>query len=458
MSMATRYRPPLDIEFPSARYSSGQLSHSLGRSSSFPEPESPQFRTLEDYSQPPGTPFLSVFDWTDRTPHTGGRYDGDDFTHIKKWWGGRGSLWKPVSNLERISRQEQRHVRLSLKDDLDGSLAKRLSRTQNGTRVKTAGHAAAGNKYWEENARPPQTAYPAMGTQGAQSPQSPRRQAMTLSSSPKFRAHSQTFRSTTAATSMTNFTMPNSDESSWENPVQQEEIMPYQVYTASSTYYNGRKYPPLKSKFNVPPTPPNRVMQQQWALPLSHKTAMRELSDETPGQEPGPGKLSKRQLNEQRRIDFRLKSLPVIAVTSANAVGGLIDLRELQERCKISDIDHKFVTQEEVDYLLATAGTDMSFIDNSGLSSIAALEKVDPTLHVEEVEELPCEERSLTDLTKLRRNCTSDKSRPMRNSIAFYGRVGGGKNLKEMTGETTILHKSLGGRFLTTPRFPEITA
>jgi hypothetical protein len=36
----------------------------------------------------------------------------------------------------------------------------------------------------------------------------------------------------------------------------------------------------------------------------------------------------------------------------------------------------RFVTQEEVDYLLATAGTDMSFIDNSGLASIAALEKV----------------------------------------------------------------------------------
>jgi hypothetical protein len=34
----------------------------------------------------------------------------------------------------------------------------------------------------------------------------------------------------------------------------------------------------------------------------------------------------------------------VIAVTSANAVGGLIDLRELQERCKIGDIDHKYAT------------------------------------------------------------------------------------------------------------------
>jgi hypothetical protein len=47
----------------------------------------------------------------------------------------------------------------------------------------------------------------------------------------------------------------------------------------------------------------------------------------------------------------------------------------------------------------------------------------------------------------------------MRNSIAFYGRVGGGKNLREEAHTpSTIMQKSLGGRFLTTPRFPDVTA
>eukprot|EP00959_Pyramimonas_sp_CCMP1952_P049910 1042931-Pyramimonas_sp.AAC.2 len=47
--------------------------------------------------------------------------------------------------------------------------------------------------------------------------------------------------------------------------------------------------------------------------------------------------------NFTARIDWRIKSLPVIPVRSATGVGGLIDLRALQERCGLGDINHKCV-------------------------------------------------------------------------------------------------------------------
>eukprot|EP00959_Pyramimonas_sp_CCMP1952_P092506 1936146-Pyramimonas_sp.AAC.1 len=61
------------------------------------------------------TTFRSVFDWAERMPTANGDYDCDDFTHIKQWWGGRGSLWKPISNIDRISRQELRHRQMALR-------------------------------------------------------------------------------------------------------------------------------------------------------------------------------------------------------------------------------------------------------------------------------------------------------------------------------------------------------
>ena len=80
-------------------------------------PPSPQQRIeAEEYSPEYGDAmFRSVYDWAESMSPTNDEYECDDFSHIKQFWGGRGSLWKPVSNMDRISRQEQRHRQMTLR-------------------------------------------------------------------------------------------------------------------------------------------------------------------------------------------------------------------------------------------------------------------------------------------------------------------------------------------------------
>jgi len=149
----------------------------------------------------------------------------------------------------------------------------------------------------------------------------------------------------------------------------------------------GRKYPPLRSMHARTPAPPNRIMQHQWGVPVPHAAPLRSESTES-------------ALNRRREaaLNRRLAALPGISVASPSGVGGVIDLTPLQNRCGLDELRHEFVSEEEVRVsvlcatghytshtqltsqpaaqvkrIIAEVGTDMQFLDDSGLSKLTEM-------------------------------------------------------------------------------------
>eukprot|EP00240_Pyramimonas_obovata_P001316 CAMPEP_0118961194 /NCGR_PEP_ID=MMETSP1169-20130426/64018_1 /TAXON_ID=36882 /ORGANISM="Pyramimonas obovata, Strain CCMP722" /LENGTH=463 /DNA_ID=CAMNT_0006909347 /DNA_START=221 /DNA_END=1612 /DNA_ORIENTATION=+ len=460
-------------DVPSPSKHSG-LSQTLGR---LQIGDSPSPRGSADGYTPDfvDTTFRSVCDWAESMSPTNGDQGYDDFTHIKQWWGGRGSLWKPISNMDRISRQERRHRQMTLRDDYDGTFSKILHRSAQAGRASTAASPGysdgmESSSSWEASVLrrsgflgdPPMTRNSMRNKRASTAADSQDGYNRPPTNSLR-RTMPNSFFQQTMRSDTTGITIPNADELVWQNPLHHPETHTmYPVYTPSVAYSaQGRKYPPLRSRFKCPPTPPNRVMQQQWGMPVAHKAPMRPRG-ENPAPTAGPLSPQAHRYNKggrraqalaQARIDWRIKSLPVIPVQSATGVGGLIHLGALQDRCRLNDIDHKFVSQADVDLALETAGCDLGFIENSGLSSLAALEKVEPQpLNPEEEDrkEALGVELSAEEQTRLRGAARRHRQGHKREL-----------NLREpvhIPGVTTVLPNPIGGRFLTTPRFPNVTA